>query len=147
MPGLWCVRWSTPAESRRSCSACPRKPSFSKELRAWACDSSEAVMIRDHAESEVAGMLSAGPGRGALVRKGKYSEGDEIRFNPRPTLAAHDVREAVDTIIDERTRGERIGQVTGGPTADRALSRCIIDKTPPAGTGRSAGRRRSASAQ
>lgn len=41
-------------------------------------------MIGDDAESGIAGALAAGLAKAYLVRIGKFREGDETRFTPKP---------------------------------------------------------------
>jgi ribonucleotide monophosphatase NagD (HAD superfamily) len=52
----------------------------------------------DH-ESDVAGALSAGIGKGILVRTGKYRNGDETCFEPRPTTVVEDIGAASDVVL------------------------------------------------
>ena len=46
------------------------------------CPPKHAVMVGDDAEADVAGALRAGLGGALLVRTGKYTRGDEERFDP-----------------------------------------------------------------
>lgn len=59
----------------------------------------DVAMVGDDAEADVAGALSAGVGMGALVRTGKYREGDEAGFDPRPTAVVADLTEAAERIL------------------------------------------------
>ncbi|MFY0310450.1 TIGR01458 family HAD-type hydrolase [Leisingera sp. D0M16] len=58
----------------------------------------QAAMIGDDAESDVAGALAAGLNQAYLVRTGKYRDGDETRFTPKPTATTADVGGAVSCI-------------------------------------------------
>ncbi|WP_170764696.1 TIGR01458 family HAD-type hydrolase [Ruegeria lacuscaerulensis] len=61
----------------------------------------QTVMIGDDAESDIAGALVAGLAKGYLVRTGKYRQGDEARFSPKPTATVADISEAVSRILAE----------------------------------------------
>lgn len=62
------------------------------------CSVNELAMVGDDAEFDVAGALRAGVGAGVLVRTGKYREGDEIRFEPRPTLVLDSIAALPDRL-------------------------------------------------
>lgn len=82
------------------------KPSpdfFKAALASMDCAPEDAVMVGDDAESDVSGALKAGLAHSILVRSGKYRDGDEERFDPRPTAVAEDLAAAVDWILDHRT--------------------------------------------
>lgn len=82
------------------------KPSpdfFLAALAGLDCLPSEAVMVGDDAESDVAGALNAGLGAALLVRTGKYRPGDEARFGPAPTALVDDLVAAVDWIMANRS--------------------------------------------
>ncbi len=82
------------------------KPSpafFLAALASMDCPRTEAVMVGDDAETDVAGALRAGLGHGLLVRTGKYRAGDEERFTPPPTAIVNDISAAVDWIIAARS--------------------------------------------
>lgn len=81
------------------------KPSadfFLSALASMDCLPSEALMVGDDAESDVAGALNAGLGAALLVRTGKYRAGDEMRFQPPPTALVNDLSAAADWIIIRR---------------------------------------------
>lgn len=67
----------------------------------------EVAMIGDDAEADVAGALVAGAGAGLLVRTGKYREGDETHVSPRPTAVVQGIAEAVDWLLEVRSRPSR----------------------------------------
>ncbi|RUV62082.1 TIGR01458 family HAD-type hydrolase, partial [Mesorhizobium sp. M1A.F.Ca.IN.022.02.1.1] len=78
------------------------KPSpdfFLSALAGLNCPQTDAVMVGDDAESDVAGALSAGLGAALLVRTGKYRPGDETRFDSAPTALVDDLSAAVDWIL------------------------------------------------
>lgn len=82
------------------------KPSpdfFLAALAGLDCLPSEAVMVGDDAESDVAGALNAGLGAALLVRTGKYRPGDEARFEPAPTALVDDIVAGVDWIMANRS--------------------------------------------
>ena len=56
---------------------------FEAALASMDCPPKHAVMVGDDAEADVAGALRAGLGGAVLVRTGKYTHGDEERFDPR----------------------------------------------------------------
>jgi len=81
------------------------KPSpefFLSALASMRCSKTEAVMVGDDAETDIAGALRAGLSHALLVRTGKYRDGDEHRFKPPPTATVNDVSAAVDWIIANR---------------------------------------------
>ena len=81
------------------------KPSpdfFLSALADLNCPASDAVMVGDDAESDVAGALSTGLGAALLVRTGKYRPGDETRFDPAPTALVDDLAAAIDWILKAR---------------------------------------------
>lgn len=73
----------------------PAPAFFKAACASMGCEVSEAVMIGDDAESDIAGALNAGIGQAILVRTGKYRVGDERRFEPQPSAVADDVQAAV----------------------------------------------------
>ncbi len=78
------------------------KPSadfFMAGVRSLGCEPKDVAMIGDDAESDVAGALQAGIGKGILVRTGKYRVGDEERYHPRPSIVLSDVVEAVGRLL------------------------------------------------
>jgi HAD superfamily hydrolase (TIGR01458 family) len=78
------------------------KPSaafFLSALASMDCPPNRAIMVGDDAEADVAGALSAGLSGALLVRTGKYSQGDENRFDPHPTATVADLAAAADWII------------------------------------------------
>ncbi|KUM25478.1 hydrolase [Mesorhizobium loti] len=78
------------------------KPSpdfFLSALAGLNSPATDAVMVGDDAESDVAGALSAGLGAALLVRTGKYRPNDETRFDPAPTAVVDDLAAATDWII------------------------------------------------
>ncbi|MDL2408696.1 TIGR01458 family HAD-type hydrolase [Rhizobium calliandrae] len=82
------------------------KPSpdfFLSALASMHCPKTEAVMVGDDAETDVAGALRAGLSSALLVRTGKYRPGDETRFKPQPTALVDDISAAVDWIIATRS--------------------------------------------
>ncbi|MGY5810424.1 TIGR01458 family HAD-type hydrolase [Rhizobium sp. LEGMi198b] len=81
------------------------KPSpefFLSALNSMHCPKTEAVMVGDDAENDVAGALRAGVSCALLVRTGKYRREDENRFKPSPTATVDDISAAVDWIIAKR---------------------------------------------
>ncbi|WP_342027475.1 TIGR01458 family HAD-type hydrolase [Methyloceanibacter methanicus] len=81
------------------------KPSpdfFHAALASMGCAPEDAVMVGDDAESDVAGALKAGLSGAILVRTGKFREGDEARFEPRPTATVEDLAVAAAWILDNR---------------------------------------------
>jgi len=81
------------------------KPSadfFLSALASLNCPASDAVMVGDDAESDVAGALRAGLGAALLVRTGKYRPNDETRFDPAPTALVDDLADATDWILKAR---------------------------------------------
>ena len=78
------------------------KPSpdfFMAGVRSMGCDAQDTVMVGDDAESDVAGALKAGLAKAILVRTGKYRDGDEAAFQPRPSAVASDLKEAVGLVL------------------------------------------------
>ncbi|NGO52759.1 TIGR01458 family HAD-type hydrolase [Allomesorhizobium camelthorni] len=81
------------------------KPSpafFLAALASMGCPPGQAIMVGDDAESDIAGALRAGLSGALLVRTGKYRQGDEKRFDPRPTATVADLAAATDWIIARR---------------------------------------------
>ncbi|WP_338011907.1 TIGR01458 family HAD-type hydrolase [Mesorhizobium sp. ORS 3428] len=81
------------------------KPSpdfFLSALADLNCDATDAVMVGDDAESDVAGALSAGLGAALLVRTGKCRPDDETRFDPAPTAVVDDLAAATEWILKAR---------------------------------------------
>jgi len=81
------------------------KPSpdfFAGALGSMDCAPKDAVMVGDDAEADVAGALKSGLARALLVRTGKYRDGDETRFDPRPTATLADLPAAANWILDHR---------------------------------------------
>ncbi len=58
----------------------PAPEFFLGAVATLGCAPSEAVMVGEDAESDVAGALRAGLGTGVLVQTGKYRAGDECRY-------------------------------------------------------------------
>lgn len=81
----------------------PSKAFFDAALTSMNCPGAEAVMVGDDAEADIAGALKAGLGHALLVRTGKYRQGDEKRFKPRPTAVVEDIGAAVDWIARKRS--------------------------------------------
>lgn len=79
----------------------PSRAFFLSVLEQIGCAPEDAVMVGDDAETDVAGALRAGIGRAFLVRTGKYREGDEARFEPRPTETVGDLAAAVERIVEK----------------------------------------------
>jgi HAD superfamily hydrolase (TIGR01458 family) len=77
----------------------PAPAFFDAALTSMGCAPHQAVMVGDDAEADVAGALRAGLGAAILVRTGKYSPGDEHRFDPPPTATADGVAAAADWIL------------------------------------------------
>ncbi|MGI9414685.1 MAG: TIGR01458 family HAD-type hydrolase [Hyphomicrobiales bacterium] len=75
---------------------------FRAAAESMGCGLDEVAMIGDDAEADSAGALAACVTRAVLVRTGKYLDGDEIRFDPRPTAAVPDLSDAADWILDNR---------------------------------------------
>jgi HAD superfamily hydrolase (TIGR01458 family) len=70
------------------------KPSpefFLAAVASTGCDPADVAMVGDDAESDVAGALSAGVGKGILVRTGKYRYGDENSVEPEPSAVVEDI--------------------------------------------------------
>lgn len=63
---------------------------------------SDAAMIGDDAEADVAGGLDAGAGMAILVRTGKYRAGDEDKTTTHPTMVVDGLGEAVNGILQDR---------------------------------------------
>lgn len=81
------------------------KPSpdfFAAALTSMGCPASDAVMVGDDAEMDVAGALAAGLAHGLLVRTGKYRPGAETQVEPRPTKVVDNLPAAVDWILKQR---------------------------------------------
>lgn len=77
----------------------PAPDYFAAALQSMGCAGSDAVMVGDDAEADVAGALRAGLGQAVLVQTGKYREGDEARHSPRPGFLARDLAAAADWIL------------------------------------------------
>jgi HAD superfamily hydrolase (TIGR01458 family) len=77
----------------------PAPAFFAAALTSMGCGPQQTVMVGDDAEADVAGALRAGLGAAILVRTGKYSLGDERRFDPPPTAIADGVAAAADWIL------------------------------------------------
>lgn len=77
----------------------PAKAFFAAALQDMGVAASDAVMVGDDVESDVAGALQAGLGKAVLVRTGKYREGDEARADPAPSHVADDLAEAVEWLL------------------------------------------------
>ena len=67
---------------------------FEAALTSMDCPPKHAVMVGDDAEADVAGALRAGLGGAVLVRTGKYTRGDEERFDPPPTVTVENLSAA-----------------------------------------------------
>ena len=83
------------------------KPSpgfFEAALTSMDCPPKHAVMVGDDAEADVAGALRAGLGGALLVRTGKYTRGDEERFDPPPTVTVENLSAAADWIVAHSPR-------------------------------------------
>lgn len=80
----------------------PAPDFFLAAAESMGCTIDEAVMIGDDAEADIAGALTAGVAQAILVRTGKYLDGDEIRFDPRPTATVSDLSDAADWVLDNR---------------------------------------------
>lgn len=81
------------------------KPSpafFLAAVHSMAREPKDVAMIGDDAESDIAGAINAGIGQGILVRTGKYRDGDEVRFRPRPSATVSDIAEAVERVLGSR---------------------------------------------
>lgn len=63
------------------------------------CAPADLALVGDDAEFDAAGALRGGCGAGVLVRTGKYRPGDEAKAQPRPTLVAADVAEALAQLM------------------------------------------------
>ena len=75
---------------------------FEAALTSMDCPPKHAVMVGDDAEADVAGALRAGLGGAVLVRTGKYTRGDEERFDPPPTVTVENLSAAADWIVAHR---------------------------------------------
>lgn len=78
------------------------KPSgefFAAAVESMSCTASEAIMVGDDVEFDVAGALSAGLG-GILVRTGKYQLGVEASIDPPPTAVVDDITQAADWVLN-----------------------------------------------
>jgi HAD superfamily hydrolase (TIGR01458 family) len=83
------------------------KPSpelFLAAVASMGCDLADVAMVGDDAESDVAGALSAGVGKGILVRTGKYCPGDENSIEPAPSVVVGDIRAAVSFVLKRHRR-------------------------------------------
>lgn len=83
------------------------KPSpdfFLAAVASIGCDPADVAMVGDDAENDVAGALSAGVGKGILVRTGKYRHGDENSVEPEPSAVVEDIRAAGCFILKMRKR-------------------------------------------
>ena len=81
------------------------KPSpdfYAGALASMDCSPQDAVMVGDDAEADVAGALRARLAKALLVRTGKYRDGDESRFEPRPTATIADLTAAAAWILEHR---------------------------------------------
>ncbi|MDI7862117.1 TIGR01458 family HAD-type hydrolase [Rhizobiaceae bacterium n13] len=78
----------------------PSRRFFHAALASMGCPASQAVMVGDDAESDVAEALQSGVGHALLVRTGKYRKNDENRFEPAPTAIVADIGAAADWILD-----------------------------------------------
>lgn len=80
------------------------KPSphfYDAALKSMGCAASDAVMVGDDAETDVAGALKAGLGQAVLVRTGKYRDGDETRYDPAPTITLDALPAATAWIFEQ----------------------------------------------
>lgn len=77
----------------------PSRLFFLAGVRSMGCDPQNVAMIGDDAESDVAGAIDAGLGRGILVRTGKYRTGDEDLYEPSPSAVVPDVTGAVELVL------------------------------------------------
>lgn len=77
----------------------PAPAFFQAALASIDCRPDETAMIGDDAEADIAGGLQAGLGAALLVRTGKYRDGDETRFLPRPTATVANLAAAADWIV------------------------------------------------
>jgi len=82
----------------------PAAEFYHAAMASMDCPGTDAVMVGDDAEADVAGALRAGVGAALLVRTGKYREGDEQRFDPPPTATVDDLPAAADWILENRNR-------------------------------------------
>ncbi len=73
---------------------------FEAAAASMDCALADVAMIGDDAEADVAGALDAGVKAGILVRSGKYLEGDETRYAPRPTLVRDSLAGAAEWILE-----------------------------------------------
>ncbi|RWN29850.1 TIGR01458 family HAD-type hydrolase [Mesorhizobium sp.] len=80
----------------------PSSAFFLSALASMDCPPDQAIMVGDDAEADIAGALRAGVSGALLVRTGKYRQGDEKRFDPRPTATVADLAAATDWIIAHR---------------------------------------------
>src|SRR5262245_53228118 len=78
----------------------PAPEFFAAALASVECDASEAVMVGDDAEADVAGALAAGFGSALLVRTGKYRNGDETKVTPAPSATVDDLVAATRWIME-----------------------------------------------
>lgn len=78
-------------------------PGFFREaLQHLGCDAPDTLMVGDDVESDVQGALDAGL-QAALVRTGKYRDGDEQHMDARGVLF-DDFPALVDRLLQERSR-------------------------------------------
>ncbi|KAI0237154.1 Haloacid dehalogenase-like hydrolase domain-containing protein 2 [Lamellibrachia satsuma] len=77
----------------------PEKTFFHEAIQNLDVSPHNAVMIGDDARDDVSGAINAGM-LGILVQTGKYREGDETKFSPRPTAVCPDIAAAVDYILE-----------------------------------------------
>ncbi|GLS34647.1 hydrolase [Mesorhizobium tianshanense] len=77
----------------------PSSAFFLAALASMDCAPDQAIMVGDDAEADIAGALRAELSGALLVRTGKYRQGDEERFDPRPTATVADLAAAADWII------------------------------------------------
>lgn len=76
------------------------KPSadfFAAAIDSIGCAASDAIMVGDDVEADIAGAQAAGL-RGVLVKTGKYQAGDESRIAPPPMAVFADLSDAADWI-------------------------------------------------
>jgi HAD superfamily hydrolase (TIGR01458 family) len=75
----------------------PSRNFFHLAVRDMGLEPWDAVMIGDDAEFDVSAAIKAGL-QGILVRTGKYKPGAENGLEPKPTLIANDLAEAIELI-------------------------------------------------
>lgn len=76
---------------------------FAEAIASLGCDASDAVMVGDDVEADVAGAIAVGLA-GVLVRTGKYRPGCEADIDPPPTQTVDDLPAAVDWILSGTDR-------------------------------------------